>query len=244
MSTGESSIMMFVNVPSVLIVFGGASAAMLIRFPLKHVIGSIKVGLRTIKTATVKPEDIIKTANEMAQVARKNGVMALDGFEVDDPFFKRAAQLVADGNKPEFVQAALREDMQQTIERHETGQKFFRTMGDAFPAFGMIGTLIGLIQMLTSLDDPAAIGPAMAIALLTTLYGALIANLVALPIADKLEVRSAEERINKLIIISSMAAIQEGTNPRLINELLEAYVSRGQREKLQQLLAGGGAEAA
>ena len=231
--TSGSDAMLFVSIPSIMIVLGGTIAATLIKFPLKQCFNSVKVAVNAFRHETTHPHELIHIANEMATIARKNGVIALDGYEVHDRFFKRAAQMVADGYKPEFVEQALREDMEQTQERHEIGQRMFRAIGESAPAFGMIGTLVGLIQMLNTLDDPANIGPAMAIALLTTLYGALIANLIALPIADNLELRSQQERLNHMVIISSIAAIQQGQNPRLMDELLEAYLPVRERELLQ-----------
>ena len=124
------------------------------------------------------------------------------------------------------------------MERHDVGQKIFRAIGDSAPAFGMIGTLVGLVQMLSNMQDPKSIGPAMAVALLTTLYGALIANLIALPIADKLELRGMQEKVNKLLMIESIVSIQQGQNPRIMDEVLEAYIPHHEREKLLRLLEG------
>ena len=228
-----SDAMLFVSIPSIMVVLGGTIAATLIKFPLKHCFNSVKVAVNAFRNEATQPRELIRIANDMAAIARKNGVIALDGFEVNDRFFKRASQMVADGYKPEFVEQALREDMEQSQERHEIGQRMFRAIGESAPAFGMIGTLVGLIQMLNTLDDPANIGPAMAVALLTTLYGALIANLIALPIADKLELRSQHERVNQMVIISSIAAIQQGQNPRLMDELLEAYLPVRERDMMQ-----------
>ncbi len=236
--TSGSDAMLFVSIPSMMIVIGGTIAATLIKFPLKQCFNSVKVAVNAFQHERTHPHELIRIANDMANIARKNGVIALDGYEVHDRFFKRAAQMVADGYKPEFVEQALREDMEQTQERHEVGQRMFRAIGESAPAFGMIGTLVGLIQMLNTLDDPANIGPAMAVALLTTLYGALIANLIALPIADNLEFRSQQERINHMVIISSIAAIQQGQNPRLMDELLEAYLPVREREAMQAEVSG------
>ena len=231
--TSGSDAALFISIPSLMIVLGGTIAATLIKFPIKHCFNSIKVAVNAFRHESTQPRELIHIANEMSAIARKSGVIALDGYELKDRFFKRAAQMVADGYKPEFVEQALREDMDQTQERHEIGQRMFRAIGESAPAFGMIGTLVGLIQMLNTLDDPSNIGPAMAVALLTTLYGALIANLVALPIADKLELRSQQERINHMVIINSIAAIQQGQNPRLMDELLEAYLPVRERMLLQ-----------
>jgi len=226
--------MVFVSIPSLMIVVGGATAATLIKFSLAHFINSIKVAFNAFRFQIATPVELILTANELADISRKKGVLALDGYETSDPFLSRGVQMLADGYKPEFINKALREDMDQSQERHQIGQKIFRAIGESAPAFGMIGTLIGLVQMLNTLSDPSSIGPAMAVALLTTLYGALIANLVALPIADKLELRNQQEAANKELILQIVTSIQEGHSPRLMDEVLEAYVPRSQREQLQE----------
>jgi len=154
---------------------------------------------------SVPPEDLITEAVELANVARKEGVLALEGREISDPFLQKGISLCIDGNPPEVVQNMLAKDTNLTIERHETGANFFAAVGDAAPAMGMIGTLVGLVQMLGNMDDPKSIGPSMAVALLTTLYGAIISNAIALPISDKLKLRAAEEKLKKRLILESVA---------------------------------------
>ncbi|MGM0593073.1 MAG: MotA/TolQ/ExbB proton channel family protein [Pseudomonadota bacterium] len=229
--------LLFFSIPSLMIVLGGATAATLIKFSLSHFINSIKVAINAFRFEIASPVELILTANEMADISRKKGVLALDGFETPDPFLSRGAQMLADGYKPELLHKALTEEMEQSHERHMVGQKLFRAVGESAPAFGMIGTLIGLIQMLNSLNDPSGIGPAMAVALLTTLYGALIANLVALPIADKLDLRSQQELANQQLIMDIVASIQEGHSPRLMVEVLEAYLPPADRTRLQDTAA-------
>ncbi len=228
------SAMMFISIPSLMIVVGGATAATLIKFSLGHFINSIKVAINAFRFKTSSPEELILVANEIADLSRKKGVLSLDSFETPDPFLSRGVQMLADGYKPDFIGKALKEDMEQSLERHMVGQKIFRAIGESAPAFGMIGTLIGLVQMLNTLSDPQSIGPAMAVALLTTLYGALIANLVALPIADKLELRSNQEVANQQLIIDIITCIQQGLSPRLMDEVLEAYLPHSKRAILQQ----------
>ena len=143
---------------------------------------------------------------------------------------KKGIQMMVDGHEPDVVRQTLSTEMNLTLERHDIGQKIFKAIGDSAPAMGMIGTLIGLVQMLSAMDDPKTIGPSMAVALLTTLYGAMIANMFALPIADKLALRSGEERLVKSMIIDSLAGIQEGRNPRVIEELLKTYLPGSKRE--------------
>lgn len=225
--------LLFVSIPSLMIVLGGATAATLIKFSLAHFINSIKVAINAFRFQIATPVELILTANELADISRKKGVLALDSYETPDPFLSRGVQMLADGYKPEFINKALHEDMEQSHERHMVGQKLFRAVGESAPAFGMIGTLIGLIQMLNSLSDPDNLGPAMAVALLTTLYGALIANLVALPIAEKLELRNQQEIANRQLILDIISSIQEGHSPRLMDEVLEAYLPQNQRNQLQ-----------
>jgi chemotaxis protein MotA len=150
--------------------------------------------------------------------------------EIGNAFLKKGIQLAIDGHEPDFVTRVLAKEINLTIERHERGQAVFKGIGDSAPAMGMIGTLIGLVQMMSNMSDPSAIGPAMAVALLTTLYGAVIASAVALPIADKLAHRSAEERLNKSLVLESISAIQEGLNPRVMEELLKAYLPTNRRD--------------
>jgi len=139
-----------------------------------------------------------------------------------------------DGHEPALVRRMLSKDINLTIERHDVGQRIFKAIGDVAPAMGMIGTLVGLVQMLSNMDDPKMIGPAMATALLTTLYGAMIANILALPIADKLAHRSREERMNKSLILETVSAIQEGLNPRVMEDMLKAYLPGNKRKEAKQ----------
>lgn len=224
------SMSLFINPPSLLIVVGGTIGATLVKFPLSNFFGAFKVALKAFLHKSEKPSEIIDEAMELANSARKGGLLALEEKEIKNEFLERGVQLCVDGHDPDFVRRMLTKDMNQAIERHETGRSIFKAIGDVAPAMGMIGTLIGLVQMLSSMDDPKAIGPAMAIALLTTLYGAIIASAFALPIADKLAFRSSEERVNKSLILETIAGIQEGLNPRVLETLLKTYLPRTKRE--------------
>jgi chemotaxis protein MotA len=224
------SAIIFVNPPSLLIVVGGTLFAVLMKFPMGHFFSAFKVATKAFFN---KPEDSMKLIEEgvqLANIARKEGVLGLEGRDIDNEFLQRGIQLSVDGHEPEFVRAMLGKDINLTIDRHERGQAIFKAIGDVAPAMGMIGTLIGLVQMLSAMDDPKAIGPAMAVALLTTLYGAVIANAFALPIADKLAHRSQEERLNKALILETISAIQEGLNPRVMEELLKTYLPTSKRD--------------
>ena len=164
-------------------------------------------------------------------------MLGLENVEVENEFLRNGIQLVVDGNTPELVNKILSKDISLAIERNETGLNVFKAIGDVAPAMGMIGTLIGLVQMMSNMSDPKAIGPAMAVALLTTLYGAVIANTIALPIADKLAHRSNEERLNKSMILESISAIQEGLNPRMIEGLLNAYLPASKKAGVEDKAA-------
>jgi len=219
-----SEIGTFINTPGMMVVFGGTIAATLIRFPMKTCLRSFKVAAHVFRYRITPPNEIIRRLIELASVVRREGLLALEDQKVDDEFLAKGLRLCVDGVEPEFVRKVLESELDQTVERHEAGQKVFKGVGDAAPAMGMIGTLIGLVILLRNMDDPKLIGPAMAIAILTTLYGSLIANLFALPIADKLEGRTNEEILNKTLIIEGVAAMQEGRNPRVMEEYLRSYL--------------------
>ncbi len=229
MLTGsEASI--FINIPGVMIVLGGTIASTLIKFSIRSCFFAFILALKkTFWQACDKPTDLIELANSLVKTVRKQSLIALENIEVKNPLLKKGIQLCVDGYKPEFIRKVLTQEMNQSIQRHEMSEKVFRAMGDAAPAFGMIGTLVGLVQMLSNMQEPSSIGPAMAVALLTTLYGALFANLFALPIADKLQSRTSDERLNKSLIIESVLGIQQGINPQILNELLEAYLPSNKR---------------
>lgn len=219
----------FINVPGILVVVGGTFGATLMRVTLGDFLGSFKVGLKAFFYKMDNPSNLIEEAVEMATIARKEGLLALEGREISNPFLEKGIGLCIDGHSPEIVHNLLSKDINLTIERHTKGADMFKAMGVYAPAMGMIGTLIGLVQMLSNMSDPAAIGPAMAVALLTTLYGAVIANAFASPLAEKLLLISASERLNKSLILESIAAIQDGTNPRVMQQLLNAFLPESKR---------------
>lgn len=202
-----SDVMLFVSIPSFMVVIGGTLMATMIKFSFSHLVSALKAATHAFRYESLSTHELIRIADEVAFIVRKQGTLALDENHTRDPFFDKACQLMADGHTPEFIQSHLYQEMEHSQERHEIGQRLFRGIGESAPAFGMIGTLVGLVQMLNTLDDPGNIGPAMAVALLTTLYGALIAHLVAIPIADKLELRSEQEEINQALIIKSIESI-------------------------------------
>ena len=237
----DSSLGVFVNIPSVLIVLGGTFGAVLIKFPITYFFGAFRVMFKPFIHRLDTPNDIIAKAVELSALVRKEGLLALENQEVSNRFLKKGLRLCADGLEPDFVRKVLNTEMLRGIERHEQGENVFRASGESAPAFGMIGTLIGLVQMLSTMDDPKSIGPSMAVALLTTLYGALISNLFALPVAEKLSLRATEERVLQTLIIESIAQIQESRNPRVVEELLRTYLPTSQQVALEAGGGGGGA---
>lgn len=225
------SVMLFLNAPSLLIVVGGTFMVTLMQVSLKDFLGSFKVGMKAFFYSTDDPKKLIEEAIQLADVARKNGLLALEGQDISNEFLGKGVSLCVDGHEPELVRRMLEKDINMTIERHEVGQTMFKNMAVMAPAMGMIGTLVGLVQMLANMSDPASIGPAMAVALLTTLYGAIIANAFAQPIADKLARATSLEKTNKSLIIETISGIQEGMNPRVMEQLLGTYLPANKRPK-------------
>jgi chemotaxis protein MotA len=223
-------VMLFVNVPSLLIVFGGTFGVTLMRVPLTDFLRSFGVLGKAFFNKKEDTAALIEDAVRLSDVARKNGLLALEGEEINNPFLKKGITLCVDGHEPAFVQKMLNQEINQLISRHEVGQDMWRGVGDLAPAMGMIGTLVGLVQMLANMSDPASIGPAMAVALLTTLYGAMIANCFALPIVDKLGSVLSYERSTKELILDTITGIQEGMNPKVLEALLYSYVSEKKRK--------------
>lgn len=221
---------MFVNVPSVVIVVGGTIFAVMAKYGLGQYLGAIKVAAKSFKTNISDPVELISEVVALADEARKGGLLSLEGKEVSNDFLKRGIQLLVDGHEPDVVKALLSKDKVKAEERHQIGASIFAAMAEMAPAMGMIGTLIGLVAMLANMDDPKAIGPAMAVALLTTLYGAIIANAICQPMADKLALRAAEEAMIKSLVIDALIAIQNGQNPRVIDSMLRNYLPESKRE--------------
>jgi chemotaxis protein MotA len=221
----------FVNAPSLLIVIGGTFAVTLMRITLGDFLGSFKIALKGVFYKLDAKQVLIDESVELAQVARKEGILALEGRDITNEFLQKGIGLCIDGHAPEIVNNLLRKDINLSIERHTIGANMFKAMAVYAPAMGMIGTLIGLVQMLSNMSDPASIGPAMAVALLTTMYGAVIANCFASPLAEKLILISGYEKNNKDLILESITGIQEGTNPRVLKLLLNAYLPASKRQE-------------
>lgn len=219
-----------VNLPSFVVVVGGSLGVVLMRFSLGQFFGAIKIALKAFFNKSEDINKLIPEILELSDTAKKNGVLALEKVEIKSKFLKSGIQHVVDGLDPQVVEDMLYKDLDATLDRHKKGQQIFKALGDVAPAMGMIGTLIGLVQMLSNLSDPGSLGPAMAVAMLTTLYGAIIAHLIALPIVEKLELRSKEEELVKSLIIDSILSIQKGQNTRILHDILKTYLPSSKRE--------------
>jgi chemotaxis protein MotA len=221
---------LFIDVPSILIVVAGSLFVVMMKFNLKQFLGSIKIGMKAFMFKLDKPEDLIEQSVTMADAARKGGFLALEEAVITNSFMQKAIDMLVDGHDGDVVRNALEKDIALTEDRHKTGIGIFKAMGDVAPAMGMIGTLVGLVAMLSNMDDPKSIGPSMAVALLTTLYGAVIANMIAIPMADKLSLRMNEELLNRNLIMDAVLAIQDGQNPRVIEGFLKNYLAESVRK--------------
>ncbi len=222
----NSSLVLFISIPGLMITIGGSFAALLINFNSEQVLGVLKTSRHVFKKNGINHQEIINIFSDLARKARREGLLGLeDDIErLEDSFYQKGIRLMVDALDPDLIKDILVTEINATRERHELGQKVFRTWGVLAPSFGMIGTLIGLIQMLARLDDPSALGPAMALALLTTFYGAVLANLLFIPIAGKLELKSEEEVLAKYLMLEGITGIQSGMNPRILEEKLRAFI--------------------
>ena len=222
----------FINIPSFMIVVGGAFSALLINFPLGNVIGFVGVVKNCFLTKISSSSEVIKKFEELAAVARKDGLLAIESSldSIDDDFMKRGLEMVIGGTEKAEVQNMLETEIGYVAGRHTSGKQIVDALGAAAPAFGMIGTLIGLVQMLGTLDDPSKIGGGMATALLTTLYGAVVANLFCIPLAGKLEQRNNQELMIRELIMMGVLSLLDGQTPRVVQERLVAFLPPKERE--------------
>lgn len=221
-----SSIMLFIDMPSVFIVFGGCIASLLVSYPLPKFLEFIKAGKHAFKDTKLDASGVLSNINRLALAARKDGLLALEELAntMDDKFLAKGILLIVDGTQGEVVRDIMEIELGSIEDRHKERQGFWAAVAELGPAWGMIGTLLGLVAMLASLDDPDTIGPSMAVALITTLYGSLIANFIATPISNKLKIKSDNEILIKQLTIEGVLAIQAGENPRVIDEKLKAFL--------------------
>ncbi len=220
------SLSIFINIPSVMIVVGGTLGATMINYPLPDILKVTKVVKNAFFMKKMTANELIATFVNLAGIARREGILALESKlnEMNDEFMRKGMQLSVDGLEPAAIKEILETEIDAIQDRHKLGAEIFTTMGTFAPALGMIGTLIGLVQMLQTMSDPSTIGPAMAVALLTTFYGAVMANLMFLPIAGKLKNRSSEEVTMKDLMTEGVISIAKGENPRVIEQKLNAYL--------------------
>lgn len=223
----------FIDYPSAAVVVGGAIAATCIAFPLKSLLSMPKVLKKAFLPNQPDLEPVIAQLIEFAEIARRDGILALEAKteEISDPFVLLGIQMAVDGTDTELMEKILRSEMEAVAQRHKTGKSLMDTVGRYAPAFGMIGTLMGLIIMLGNMSNPDAIGPGMAVALITTLYGAVVSNLLFLPIADKLAFYSKRELEVREVIVRGILAIQQGDTPRALQQKLKTMLPPSQREQ-------------
>lgn len=228
---GFQNLKMFWDPHGIGLMVGGVSAAVLISFPLHVVLGAPKYLMIVIKDQKHSAKDLILEIVSLAEKARRDGILALESAMegVHDQFLKKGIQLAVDGTDPELIRVILSEEMEATKERHKEARAVLVAANKYFPAWGMVGTLTGMVLLLGNLSDPDKIGPSMSIALTCTFYGAFISNYFLSPCADKLNVKNAEEMLVKTIILNGVMAIQQGDNPRIVQQKLEVYLPPNQR---------------
>ncbi len=222
-------IVLFMDTTSALIVLGGSLFVVMMKFEMGQFFAATKIAVKAFMFKVDQPDDLITRIVEMADAARKGGFLALEEMEISNSFMQKGIDMLVDGHDADVVRSTMIKDIDLTDSRHTQGAGVFRAFGDVAPAMGMIGTLVGLVGMLSNMDDPKSIGPAMAIALLTTLYGAILANMIFIPIADKLSLRREQEVLNRNLIMDGVLAIQDGQNPRVIDSYLKNYLNEKKR---------------
>lgn len=225
------SLSLFYDIHAVIVIFGGCTAATLIRFPFSALLHGFPMGVRfSFTMRSVHPRELIDEITRLAELTRKSGPVALESANPSDPFLAQAVRYIADGYDREFIRDTLERDRDNFLQRLDEGQKIYRAIGDAAPAWGMVGTLIGMVQMFANMSDASKLGPFMAISLLATLYGALVGNLICLPIADKLHLKLEEEDISRTLIIDGVLQIRDAKSPTVVREMLLAYLPHHKRD--------------
>lgn len=241
-SAGIGGLQSFWDIPSIIITFGGSFSSVLASVSLSDYINGLKSFRLAVKAPKFDTMTIIQKIIELSNVARKEGLLSLEeaAEDLDDAFLKKGILLIVDGTDPELVRAIMETELVSMDDRHKTNINFWESIATMGPAWGMIGTLIGLILMLNDMDDPSAIGPSMAVALVTTLYGSMIANWLSTPVANKLKVNNSLEMQAKEIMIEGLLSIQAGENPRVIEEKLKSFLAP--KDRVTPAEEGGGGE--
>lgn len=222
----------FINPPSMMIVVGGTMGATLLNYPLSEVLGVFRVVKNVLVQRSPATSDLVQMMVDFAKKARREGILSFEPAikDIGDPFLANGLQLAIDGMESNSIGEIMRTEIHFLEERHKLGAEIFATMGTFAPAVGMLGTIIGLVQMLMQMKDPSQIGAPMAVALLTTFYGTLLANLLFLPISGKLKTRSKQEMQEKQMVVEGIVAIQSGDNHRIVEQKLKAFLSPRIRE--------------
>ncbi len=223
-----------IDIPSILLVFGGATGAVIAAFPLARTLSMPKLVMKAMLNTSTDPSLAIQDLVKYAEIARREGILSLENHVQDmkDEFIVRGVKMAIDGTDPELIKVIMETELEGLMERHAQGKMFLDQLAKYAPAYGMIGTLVGLVFMLGSMDDPANLGAAMAVTLITTLYGSLIANCFAGPLSDKLYLKDQEEVLLKTIIIAGVMAIQSGDNPRVVESKLLTYLPPARRAEI------------
>jgi len=234
---------MFIDPVSIVVVGIGCIAAVFTAFPLKNILGLLPVLLKTFDDKFPNVNELIAQLVGFAEIARRDGILSLENHmeDVNDPFIVQGIQMAVDGTDPELIEQILEADLENLMERHTVSKKILDAAGRFAPAFGMIGTLIGLVAMLANMEDPSSIGAGMATALLTTLYGAIIANVFFLPLADKLALKSDQEVLVKSVVIRGVMSIQAGDNPRVVEQKLLTFLPPKLRVTAEEAAAAAAA---
>src|SRR3989440_2130069 len=228
---------MFYDIHAIIIIFGGSFAATLIRFPLVAMMHGLPLGIRfAFSLRSTGTRELVDELASLAEAARKTGPVGLEKMTPEDPFLAKGIRFVADGYDADFIRDNLERDRDNFLTHLDEGQKIYRAVGDCAPAFGMIGTLIGMVQMFANMTDPSKLGPYMAVALLATFYGAAVANLMCLPLADKLHLKLVDEEINRTLIIDGVLMIRQAKSPALVREMLLAYLPEKHRYEAAEVV--------
>lgn len=225
----------YVDKHAIIVIFGGTLAATLTRYPMGVMLHGLPMGMKcAFAMRTVNHRDLVEEIAQIAEVARKQGPTALEKVDCSDPTLQQGIRYIADGYDAEFIRSTMEKDKDNIYGQLDEAQKIYRSMGDAAPAFGMIGTLLGMVNMFANMTDPSKLGPYMAVALLATLYGAVVANMLCMPIADKVHVKMVEEDIARNIIIDGVVQIRAQKSPQVVKEMLLAYLTEHDRSELAE----------
>lgn len=239
--SNHADVMTYLNFPSAIITFGGAIFATMLSYSMQDFLNSMKSIKLIFKTSSMNTSEMIKSIIDLSNVARKEGLLSLEeaAADLDEPFLKKGILLIVDGTDPDLVRGIMETELVSIESRHKTVIGFWEALASMGPAWGMIGTLVGLVNMLNNMSDPSKIGGDMAVALITTLYGSVLANWLCTPVAGKLKAQNAQEMQLKEIMVEGLLSIQAGENPRVIEEKLKSFLAPKERASEGEEEAGG-----